>query len=202
MKKAKITLPTGGTLELNVGVSASTKLLGMRACSAVRQSNLGCLEAIPMDTALGIIEIRGLQAQKRMRVEYSVFGNKSRQSDQQYSAIYQITEEDLVSITESAFEPIEQLQEKMIQSGEPLLCIDRQTFENAVRLIETRERAQFLKKYWLEIVNGRQLLEQAEQGFETICAELKLPRRTSALIKAKANTVIVEEQPTNQSETN
>lgn len=162
MKKSKITLLNGSTLELNVGVSVSTKLIGMKSYSAVRQLNLGCKEAIPTETALGIIAIQGIQAIKKMHGEYSVFGTKSKQNDQQFSAIYQITEEDLLSITESAFESTLQLQTKMVESKEMLLCIDRESFNNAVKLVESRERTQFLKKYWLEIIGGKQLLEEAE----------------------------------------
>lgn len=66
----------------------------------------------------------------------------------------------------------------------PILCLRADAVLTACTLTELRVLSLLHNRHWKDIPNGKSLSIDADKAFETLCATLKLPRRTRAIINS------------------
>lgn len=76
-----------------------------------------------------------------------------------------------------------QLIVEMEKSGSIAFCIDEASVHLLAMLIFGRVNTDLMKKYWKDLPDGSIKLQLADEYFENICSQLKLPRRTRAIMK-------------------
>jgi hypothetical protein len=184
MKKEKkqVELPNGMKIEITLEPSAGSKYVRMKSISDIRATNLGYTEAIPTEAALNLVAIK-LMREKALFFEKNKQPKGKRAADPEILSLTQDVFDELVT---SSVESINVLRQKVKDGGVSDTCIQRELFDEALLLIAPRVEAQMTKKFWLEMEDGKQALENAEAAFDSICAKLKLPRRTRAIMAAKA----------------
>lgn len=74
---------------------------------------------------------------------------------------------------------------KMEERQEIIHCIGEPELKKACKLIEVRTNVSFFQKYWRMLPEGQRQGEIADDDFEALCSELKIPRRTREIIKRK-----------------
>ncbi len=90
----------------------------------------------------------------------------------------------------------------MEEQQQPIFCIDEATVIQTCLLIHARTVTILTNKYWRELPSGAQLRMNADYHFEELCASLKIPRRTRAIIQRKTALKQMEIEKLNASFTN
>jgi hypothetical protein len=81
--------------------------------------------------------------------------------------------------------PISEWTKIQIETGELTMCVEVAVLVQAIKLAEARIRTVFMRHYWNYLQNGAELLKEADEEFEQMCAKLRLPRRTRAIMNKK-----------------
>lgn len=91
----------------------------------------------------------------------------------------------VAGIIETLGKPSSEIIKQMEEEQKPILCVSDYTIQQACLLIYARTLSTLTKKYWEELPNGEDLKTKADNHFEDLCANSKIPRRTSTIIKRK-----------------
>lgn len=75
--------------------------------------------------------------------------------------------------------------QQMEERQEVIQCIGEPELKKACKLIEAKTNVSFFHKYWQMLPEGQQQGEIADDDFEALCSELKIPRRTREIMKRK-----------------
>lgn len=81
--------------------------------------------------------------------------------------------------------PVSEIIEQSEREQKPILCISDSTLIQACLLINARVRSFLIDKHWKELPDGAMLRNKADIHFEELCANLKIPRRTRAIMNRK-----------------
>jgi hypothetical protein len=74
------------------------------------------------------------------------------------------------------------------QNGLPITCIKEGDAHMACLLAHFHVKAILMNKYWMDLPEGAILKDKCDQEFEELCSGLKIPRRTRAIMKRKAES--------------
>ncbi|HEX8515182.1 MAG TPA: hypothetical protein VGB43_08755 [Flavobacterium sp.] len=95
--------------------------------------------------------------------------------------------EDKELINERA-KPLKELIRLVEEYQEPIVCIDQGTASLITMLVYGRVNVSLLKKHWKDLPEGELKLMKANEFLEELASGLKIPRRTSVIIKRKNQT--------------
>jgi hypothetical protein len=77
------------------------------------------------------------------------------------------------------------LVKEMLENREPVAVISESDFSELEELTRTQVRMLLTRKYELDLLDGSNQLEKAEDEYEDVCARLKLPRKTNSMMRRK-----------------
>lgn len=165
-------------------VDITSKFIKLKSCSPQRTLTLygNEVKCLKLEDAFFLTEMCKFLQQHKFYIENQAFLIKA---SRELSSIGKTVRE-LYPSEKTPMDfaiPVSELVNEMIENKTPLNCIRYEDFIDAKSLTDCRQRLILLRKHFLDIPNGQQLLAGQELAFENLCKQFKIGRRTKAIIQ-------------------